>query len=259
MFDDLPTGGAPGGDTQGEPAADEATGTETTTDADKGAALYEEEAAKEADAEKGDDAADAEKTDDKSDDKADKEADKSEDDKDADKDADKDGEKDGDDKDDDKEDGDVPEKYEFTMPEGMDLDEAAAEAATPIFKELGLSNEQAQRLVDFYAGERAKLESANYEAWVKAQGEWQDATRADDEVGGKEFEEKLGIANKALSKYGTPELKDAMLATGAGNHVEFVRFAYRVGKAMSEDAIGSGPGQPDVPQNPAKVLFPDQN
>jgi len=49
----------------------------------------------------------------------------------------------------------VPEKYDFKAPaawseKGWELDTKLIETATPIFKELGLSQDQAQKLVDFY-------------------------------------------------------------------------------------------------------------
>ena len=45
----------------------------------------------------------------------------------------------------------APESYtDFSVPEGHTLDAAAIESATPLFRELGLSQDQAQKLVDFY-------------------------------------------------------------------------------------------------------------
>src|SRR5579863_3544340 len=46
----------------------------------------------------------------------------------------------------------APDKYtDFKAPDGYTLDPATIEAATPIFKELGLSQDAAQKLVDFHA------------------------------------------------------------------------------------------------------------
>jgi hypothetical protein len=148
---------------------------------------------------------------------------------------------------------------EFKMPEGMELDTEAAEKFAPMAQELGLDQEQAQKLVDFYAEERQKLEKANVDVWEKTQADWQELVKSDEEVGGADLEEKLGVATKALEKFGTPALNDAILAMGAGNNVEFIRFTYRVGKAMSEDTIGTGTPAPKNDRDRAKILFPDQN
>ena len=56
----------------------------------------------------------------------------------------------------------VPEKYDFKLPEGMTLDEASMAIVAPIFKELGLDNASAQKLVDL----QSQLTKANEEAHV---------------------------------------------------------------------------------------------
>ena len=55
---------------------------------------------------------------------------------------------------------------DFTMPEGLTIDEALLAEALPIFKELGLTQEQAQKMVDFeakkvQAGQQNQLETFN--------------------------------------------------------------------------------------------------
>ena len=56
----------------------------------------------------------------------------------------------------------VPEKYEFKLPEGVTLDETSLALVTPAFKELGLSNEQAQKLVDL----QMTLNKSNEDAYA---------------------------------------------------------------------------------------------
>ena len=170
------------------------------------------------------------------------------------KEADKDGDKD-------KADGDEPKALstEFKMPEGMELDTEAAEAFIPLAQELGLDQDQAQKLVDFYATERTKLQKASVDAWEKTQADWQDQVKSDPEVGGADLEENLGIATKALKKFGNDAFNDAILAAGMGNNVEFIRFAFKIGKAMSEDTIGTGSPAVKTDLDRAKLLFPNQN
>ncbi|MDD1107598.1 peptidase, partial [Klebsiella pneumoniae] len=44
----------------------------------------------------------------------------------------------------------APEKYEFTAPEGAELDSKAVELFEPVARELGLSNDQAQKLAGLW-------------------------------------------------------------------------------------------------------------
>ena len=56
----------------------------------------------------------------------------------------------------------APESYtDFSVPEGHTLDAAAIESATPLFRELGLSQDQAQKLVDFYSTQVGKINAEN--------------------------------------------------------------------------------------------------
>src|SRR5215471_21036533 len=60
----------------------------------------------------------------------------------------------------------APEKYsDFTPPEGFDLNEEAMAKAEPIFRELGLTQAQAQRMVDFYAEISKSSAEAPYKLW----------------------------------------------------------------------------------------------
>lgn len=134
----------------------------------------------------------------------------------------------------------VPEAYEFTMPEGMELDQALLDKATPTFKELGLSNDQAAKLVAIYAehlggmgeGAQAAFDQAYQErqAAETAQraDEWLTAAKADTEIGGAKFDGVKQRVIDAVGAVGTPEMKQAFNDMGWGNHPELIRFAHRL-------------------------------
>jgi len=146
---------------------------------------------------------------------------------------------------------DVPESYEFKIPEGMAIDEALVESFSPLAKELGLTQDKAQQLVDFYA----KQEAGRAEVWTQTQATWAQETKADKEIGGDAFDKNVAIANQAVSKFGSPEFVKALKDTGVANHPEFVRFCLRVGKAISEDTVATG-AQGGGDRSAADVLFP---
>ena len=154
---------------------------------------------------------------------------------------------------------DAPETYEdFTLPEGVEKDEALMEAFIPVAKDLNLTQEQAQKLVDLQAAEMVKGEESRHKAWDDMRTEWQTNSQQDKEFGGLEFKENLSVMKKALDVFGTDELRLALETTGTGDHPEFLRFMYRVGKAVSEDKFNVGNAS-DTPVPVANLLFPDQN
>lgn len=152
----------------------------------------------------------------------------------------------------------VPEKYEFKAPEGVTFDPAQIEAFTPIAKELGLTNEQAQRLVDLHAANTAAARTAADTAWADVTKRWADETRADKEIGGLKFAENISVAAKAIDKFGSPALRKALDDSGMGNHPDVVKFFVKVGRQLSEDTIASGnAGGGGTPKTAEQIMFPN--
>ena len=134
-----------------------------------------------------------------------------------------------------------PETYaDFTLPEGIELDEAVLGEVDPIFKELGLNQEQSQKLVDVYAKQIQASAQKQIDDFEQLKKDWYDQSAKDAEFGGDNFEENVGIAKQALDKFGTPELTNLMDELGVGNHPEVVRFMIKVGQLTKTDVPGSG-------------------
>jgi hypothetical protein len=149
----------------------------------------------------------------------------------------------------------APESYDLKMPEGVELDQAAAAEFTEIAKELKLDQAAAQKLADV----GAKMVQRQVEAHAKLVESWAEQVKTDNEIGGDKLAENLGVARKALEAFGTPELRDVLNATGLGNHPEVIRAFYKVGKAISEDRFVGGAPKGGTADDPAKKLFPNMN
>lgn len=148
----------------------------------------------------------------------------------------KDGEQKGDDE------AGAPEQYEFKVPEGMVLDDGAVAAFEPEFRALGLSNEKAQGLVNIFAEKVVPVWLAKQaEAQAQQIEGWRSSAQSDAEIGGTGFDGNVKAAVTAIDRFGTPELKQALDATGMGDHPELIRFCVRVGKAIGEDAVAAKP------------------
>ncbi|HEB12602.1 MAG TPA: hypothetical protein ENI11_02885 [Actinobacteria bacterium] len=159
----------------------------------------------------------------------------------------------------DKDEGAPAEYADFTVPEDMDVDQAALEAFLPVAKEANLTQAEAQKFVDVQSGLVQKHAEAQMEAWANTQQEWRDEVKADSEVGGDAMDEKVTGAKRALDKVGTPKLRALLDATGTGNHVEFIRFFARVDSIIGNDTFNFGGTAGSEPIDPAKILFPNEN
>lgn len=152
----------------------------------------------------------------------------------------------------------APEKYDLKVPDGMTLDEAALAEFDPIARELNLSNEQAQKLADVYSKRMAEVAQKQQESWKETTAKWVDDVKADKEIGGQNLDTSVRHAQAALTKFGTPELRAQMDATGMGNHPELVRVFARIGKAMAEDSFVQS-SRDGAQADPAKKMFPSMN
>lgn len=144
----------------------------------------------------------------------------------------------------------VPEKYEaFKAPEGYEYDAKGLEEASTLFKELGLSQEQGQKVMDVYAAK--SLESAKdagergQKAYAEMRAGWQAEVKADPEIG-KNLPAVKATIGRALDCLGDPKLandfKAVMDLTGAGDHPAFVKAFYKLAQSVVEGGHVTGGG-----------------
>ncbi len=138
----------------------------------------------------------------------------------------------------------APEKYDFAalkLPEGIKLESAIVDAVAPVFKELGLSQEQANKLVTAHSEALAKHAAAAEE---KAESDFKQhmADRANENIAavkkqwGNDFDVNLKVAQRGLARlFPGTEGKRLLDETGLGNHPEFLNAFLAAGRSIQED------------------------
>lgn len=140
----------------------------------------------------------------------------------------------------------APESYEpFTAPEGWEIDQTLLNEFAPTLKELNLTQEQAQKVIDFapkLVEQTAVATTAKVldELGMSDRQTWVAAVKSDKEFGGDKLPENLAVAKKAMDAFASPELRALLIKSGMGNHPEMVRAFYRAGKAISADNYVAG-------------------
>lgn len=165
-----------------------------------------------------------------------------------------DDQKTGDDQDKDEKEGEgyhgAPEAYtDFTLPEGMPVDEQILGLSHEVFKELDLSQAGAQRLVDLQLQVREAEFKTLIENHQQQQQDWIKEIKADPELGGTKFERSTATARRPVEQFGDDEFRALLepfdpetnpTGLGLANNPAFNRVFYRIGSAISEDNPGSG-------------------
>lgn len=136
----------------------------------------------------------------------------------------------------------VPEAYAFAnLPEGYSISEEQLAAFSPVLKELGLTQEQADKLVAFDAQRSLAAAEASQQQAIefrnKQVGEWETALRSDAEFGGANFDGNVAVAQQFLTDFGSPELSAFLAESGLGSHPEVVRMFHKAGKELGEGKL----------------------
>lgn len=170
----------------------------------------------------------------------------------------------------------APEKYEaWTMPEGYEVDAKVMGDAEGVFREIGLSQEQGQKLVNWFS--KNAIESSNQSlqavkdmraGWVKELATSPEYSREFDASGKIKADSQVLVGmGRMLDSLGDPKLardfRQALDLTGAGDHPAFFRVMDRLAKSFAEGTSvrGRGPSphgtdQPSTRRSAAQEMYP---
>ena len=153
----------------------------------------------------------------------------------------------------------APEVYEFKAAEGQTFDPEFVKSYSEVARELNLTQEAAQTMIDKVGPVLAQQQAAQI---AQVRNDWAEASKIDAEFGGAKFNENLAIAKQSIDKFATPEFKQMLDDTGLGNHPEWIRYCYRVSKAFSPDNFEGGHKEGGAAPNDfnsmASKLYPGQ-
>ena len=164
--------------------------------------------------------------------------------------------------------GGAPETYaNWNVPEGFTLDETASKEISGIFKGLNLTQEQGQKLVDFYTAKTVESANQPYQVWQEMQEQWVKEVKNDPQLGPRLNEVKTTIS-RAIDGLNDPKLakdfREAMDFTGAGNNPAFIRAFWKLAQMVTEGGhvAGGGPsaqGQRRQGENvsAARAMYPN--
>jgi hypothetical protein len=141
----------------------------------------------------------------------------------------------------------VPEKYELNLPENSLLDDDAIERTAALARDLGLSNEGGQKLLEKLNDEvssRLEIEEKSRQpegaVWNNIVREFNAKSLADPEIGGGNPEvlaSNVAIAERAADEFFGPTIRQLLYETGFGSHPDVLRALVKIGKSMSEGSV----------------------
>lgn len=149
----------------------------------------------------------------------------------------------------------VPEKYDLKLPEGSVLDAKSVEKVSSYAKEKGLSNVQAQEILEREHSAVADFVNAQKAHMDEKVSSWQSALTSDAELGGEALKANAELSSRVVTRFGSDEFKKILKDTGLGNHPELVRVFSRIGKSMGDDQLVLPGSQPVSKRSHVDVLY----
>lgn len=149
-----------------------------------------------------------------------------------------------------------PEKYEFKAPEGYELDTKVIEEASALFKEAGLSQANATKLVDLYSKQMQTHSQASLQSVKDMRAGWAKEAQALPTIGTElgpqgKVVVQLGraldtlVSTQAITAKAAGEFRHALNLTGAGDHPAVIQVLHALTSHFAEGSAvrGGGPSR----------------
>ena len=150
----------------------------------------------------------------------------------------------------------APESYsEFALPEGFTMDESVAEETTGMFRQLNLSQQGAQKLIDFYTQRVIAQKERDLADLGQRRTNWRKEVRQR-----PNFEEERALAKRGMREVvNTPEEKALFKDSWMSDHPAVFGMFVKIGRLLGEDtplpngSAGGVPGSADEARFPIKL------
>lgn len=140
----------------------------------------------------------------------------------------------------------LPEKYELTAPEGLEINDEVLAEIDPVFRDLKLNNEQANKVIALAGPFAERIQQQAIDQHLATATTWAKEAKDDPDIGKGNWPETDRLVAKALDRFAGPSKKDANGAeqnplrailndSKLGNHPAMIRAWRDIGRAVSED------------------------
>ena len=148
----------------------------------------------------------------------------------------------------------APEHYVLKNANGEDVEPQELEMMSRMFKDVNLSQEQAQKLYSAYEKEQGSFIEQSQKAFNQMRDDWFNQTISDPQIGGQNIGQTKLCIKRVMQQCGNKELSEFLNKTGLGFNPEMVRFMTKVGELLGNDNHFVQ-GQAPVVINPLKARY----
>ena len=127
----------------------------------------------------------------------------------------------------------------IVVPEGTEADKGLMDGVTSWMQERGIKQEDAQALADVFFSRQKELLAEAEQARDNQRRAWISEIEKDPALGGKNLEQTLLMAKKALVAFGGEDVQKLIddKVADLDVHPSFIRMLNRIGQGLAEDTI----------------------
>ena len=129
----------------------------------------------------------------------------------------------------------APEHYVLKNANGEDVEPQELEMMSRMFKDVNLSQEQAQKLYSAYEKEQGSFIEQSQKAFNQMRDDWFNQTISDPQIGGQNIGQTKLCIKRVMQQCGNKELSEFLNKTGLGFNPAMVRFMTKVGELLGND------------------------
>lgn len=135
---------------------------------------------------------------------------------------------------------DAPKEIKLELSKDSALTNEELQAVSDYAKEKGLSQEDAQKLLDMREESVQRFREGQTALVEERKTNWLNDLKADKELGGENFATSVSEASRVVKQFFSEEFQKDLENSGLGNYKEFVRGFARIGKLVSDDKMVKG-------------------
>jgi hypothetical protein len=148
--------------------------------------------------------------------------------------------------------------YTLSLPMGTRLEQEALTDMASFASESGLSQDQAQQVLELASDTIDSFQEATEEKWKQQVNTWGSELRANSEYGGDKFPESVQLVKQAVLAFFPQGTMDMLNKTGHANNPMVFEGLLNIGKRIQEGSLvtgGTSPTGEDL--DDATLLFGD--
>lgn len=145
--------------------------------------------------------------------------------------------------------------YDLKVPENSFISDARVQELTKLAKDNGLTNEQAQSLVNVEHDAVTRFAKAQVDEFNKLKAGWKNEVQADKDFGGDKYRETVAVAHEFVKNYAPQSLIAELEKTGYGDYPDLVKMFAKAGRDLESAKFIPSRSASKTPQSKAEKWY----